>query len=725
MATAQADRTHARCSTSHDAVAAEALAILHRVGRTVSDAELRYQMRDIATEADVTAAFGQLERDRDAVRGDGGWRVAHPVAEETAAGGPARRRDLTLIAGAGIVDEAAAGDAESGVVADEPSPVMSRERRTRLDDDAVRRALRRAPASQRALVDHAGMSRFRVKRALERLAAAGEAHRTDRTVHDWPGSGMGAPSPVWEALSDLAAGATGEPRAARPLADASADAKAEPSVGEQLIAALAMFGVRGQVIHTFAGPHITRFELELAPGTKMQQFARLKDDLAYALAATEIRMLAPVPGKRLVGVEIPNATRKLVRLRDIAGEPPAENSPLTVWIGEDVSGQPLSVDLAQMPHLLVAGTTGAGKSAGLNAMLASILLHASPQQVRLVLVDTKMVELSRFGALPHLLSPVITDADYAVEALEGLVDEMERRYEDMAAAGVRSLPELNATRVAGGDEPLPYLLCVVDEFADLMMVGGDGVEDTIVRLAQKSRAVGLHLVIATQSPRVAVVTGLIKANVPSRLAYTCASMTDSRVVLDRNGAEELLGQGDLLFLPIGSPQPQRVQGAFIDSAELDVLIADVVERYPAAVMQDLGRLPTTDVDAIAPADERGGDVDGEDLDAIGQVDADREADEVQRAGDEQEIVEPSARSAAAAAIAPVAVATVANRTLDDITRAAGGVRDLLGREDFDALQGAAEAVLTARYLNALLRAIEQGDTTPALLDRYERLMGLG
>ena len=256
--------------------------------------------------------------------------------------------------------------------------------------------------------------------------------------------------------------------------------------------------------------------IRLAPGTKMSKVANLKDDLAYALAAIDIRILAPIPGKTAVGVEVPNQRRRIVHLGDVFQEPPADWSPLTVWLGKDIAGRAIGADLAKMPHLLVAGTTGAGKSACVNAMLSSVLLRATPHEVRLVLVDPKQVELNHYESIPHLLTPVITSPKMAANALQNLVREMEQRYGTMSLARTRSLPELNKVLEGRGQPALPYILCVIDELADLMMVAPADVEDSIIRLAQKARAVGIHLVLATQSPRVDVITGMIKANVPRR-----------------------------------------------------------------------------------------------------------------------------------------------------------------------------------------------------------------
>jgi S-DNA-T family DNA segregation ATPase FtsK/SpoIIIE len=349
------------------------------------------------------------------------------------------------------------------------------------------------------------------------------------------------------------------------------DTAGQERIATALVEALGHFGVEAKVIGTVAGPHITRYELRLAPGTKVGKVAQLKDDLAYALAATDIRILAPIPGKQAVGVEVPNAHRRIVRLGDVFQEPPKDWSPLTVWLGKDVAGKAIGADLAKMPHILVAGTTGAGKSAAINAMLSSVLLRASPHEVRLVLVDPKQVELNHYESIPHLLTPVITSPRMAANALQNLVKEMEQRYVIMSLARTRSLVELNKARAKRDEPALPYILCVIDELADLMMVAPADVEDSIIRLAQKARAVGIHLVLATQSPRVDVITGMIKANVPSRIAFAVSSQTDSRVILDQNGAESLLGAGDMLFSPVGSSRLQRIQGAYIDEKQIEKL----------------------------------------------------------------------------------------------------------------------------------------------------------
>ncbi len=349
------------------------------------------------------------------------------------------------------------------------------------------------------------------------------------------------------------------------------DTKAVERAGTQLVEALSHFSVEGRVIGTVTGPHVTRYELRLAPGIKMSKVAQLKDDLAYSLAADQVRILAPIPGKQAVGVEVPNRVRKMVHLGDVFQDAPRGWSPLSVWLGKDIAGKAIGTDLAKQPHILIAGTTGSGKSGCVNAMLSSVLLRSSPNEVRMVLVDPKRVELNHYEGIPHLLTPVVTSPRLAANVLGNLIKEMEERYGVMSRTKTRSLPELNRVRIRDGEPPLPYILCVIDELADLMMIAPADVEDAIIRLAQKSRAVGVHLVLATQRPSADVITGMIKANVPARIAFAVSSQTDSRVILDQNGAESLLGQGDMLFRPAGESRAARIQGAFITEEEIEKL----------------------------------------------------------------------------------------------------------------------------------------------------------
>ncbi len=347
------------------------------------------------------------------------------------------------------------------------------------------------------------------------------------------------------------------------------DTKGIERVGAQLVEALSHFNVEARLIGTVGGPHVTRYELRLAPGIKMSKVAQLKDDLAYALAAEQVRILAPIPGKQAVGVEVPNRVRTMVHLGDVFQDAPKGWSPLSVWLGKDIAGKAIGTDLAKQPHILIAGTTGSGKSGCVNAMLSSVLLRSSPNEVRMVLVDPKRVELNHYEGIPHLLTPVVTSPRLAANVLSNLIKEMEERYGVMSRSKTRNLVELNRVRVREGEAPLPYILCVIDELADLMMVAPADVEDSIIRLAQKSRAVGIHLVLATQRPSADVITGMIKANVPARIAFAVSSQTDSRVILDQNGAESLLGQGDMLFRPAGESRTARIQGAFIAEEEIE------------------------------------------------------------------------------------------------------------------------------------------------------------
>jgi S-DNA-T family DNA segregation ATPase FtsK/SpoIIIE len=396
------------------------------------------------------------------------------------------------------------------------------------------------------------------------------------------------------------------------------DPAAEARTGAQLVEALSHFDIPAQVVGTVAGPHVTRYELRLAPGIKMAKVANLKDDLAYALAAPDVRILAPIPGKQAVGVEVPNTVRKMVHLGDVLQESPEGWSPLTVWLGKDIGGKAIGTDLAKQPHILIAGTTGSGKSGCVNALLSSILLRANPNQVRLVLVDPKQVELNYYEGIPHLLTPVVTSPRLAANVLQNLIREMEQRYTHMAPLRARNIVELNKIRKKMGEPPLPYILCVIDELADLMMVAPTEVEDAIIRLAQKARAVGIHLVLATQRPSADVITGLIKANVPARIAFAVSSQVDSRVILDSGGAESLLGQGDMLFRPVEEGRPKRVQGAFISEEEIEKLTAHWRRQGEPEIQEELLEV------VEKPEDEDSGDgldPDADDLlgDAIATV----------------------------------------------------------------------------------------------------------
>ena len=330
------------------------------------------------------------------------------------------------------------------------------------------------------------------------------------------------------------------------------------------------FGIEGRVTEVRPGPVITLYEFEPAPGIKINRITNLSDDLALALKALSIRIIAPIPGKAAVGIEVPNRQRERVSLREILeGKGFVEHpSPLTLALGKDIEGRAFITDLLKMPHLLIAGSTGAGKSVSLNAMIVSILYKATPDRVRFVMIDPKRLELSTYNSLPHLLLPVVTEAKKATPILKGLLHEMEERYRKMAEAGVRNIDQYNKQAVKKGEEPLPYIVVVIDEMADLMMTAQREFEDAVVRLAQMARASGIHLIIATQRPSVDVITGLIKANFPARIAFQVPSRTDSRTILDTSGAEKLLGEGDMLFLPPGTSKVQRVHGAFVSDGEI-------------------------------------------------------------------------------------------------------------------------------------------------------------
>ncbi|HZO05836.1 MAG TPA: DNA translocase FtsK [Solirubrobacterales bacterium] len=355
---------------------------------------------------------------------------------------------------------------------------------------------------------------------------------------------------------------------ARGKGDKGPDPRDQEAVGRKLIETLAHFRVDAKIVGVVSGPHVSLYELRLAPGIKVKKVTELANDLAYALASTDIRILAPIPGKQAVGVEVPNSKRRMVTLGDIYAGRPAKTSPLVAWLGKGIDGNAVWTDLAKMPHVLVAGTTGSGKSGCVNAILSSILMQASPNDVRLVLVDPKQVELNHYENVPHLLTPVVTSPRLAANVLSNLIGEMESRYGIMSQARTRNLDELNRVRIKSGEAPLPHILCVIDELADLMMVAPAEVEDSIIRLAQKSRATGIHLVLATQRPSTDIITGTIKVNIPSRIAFAVSSQTDSRVILDQGGAESLLGQGDMLFRGPGSSKLQRIQGAFITEDEI-------------------------------------------------------------------------------------------------------------------------------------------------------------
>ena len=403
-------------------------------------------------------------------------------------------------------------------------------------------------------------------------------------------------------------------------------AKALTDVATKLQKTLYSFGVQAKVENVSVGPAITRYELKPAEGVRVSKIANLSDDIALNLAAETIRIEAPIPGKQAVGIEVPNKEKQAVHLREVLESEEFENSEskLTIALGKDVAGNTQLADIAKMPHVLIAGSTGSGKSVCINTIITSIIYKAKPSEVKLVMVDPKVVELSVYNGIPHLLIPVVTDPKKAAGALAWAVQEMDNRYNLFAKKGVRDLKGYNkAVKKDEGVGMLPQIVIIVDELADLMMVAAKDVEESICRLAQKARAAGMHLVIATQRPSVDVITGLIKANVPSRIAFAVSSQVDSRTILDSVGAEKLLGKGDMLYFPAGAPKPARVQGAFVSDEEVEKIVDFIKQNgtatYSEDILETIENSNKTDKELAAEAADSDDDTDPFLMDAIDVV----------------------------------------------------------------------------------------------------------